>query len=462
MKIYNTLTREKEDFKTIEDNKVKMYVCGPTVYNYIHIGNARPVVFFDTIRRYLEYKGYKVEFVMNFTDVDDKIINKAIDEGVDFKEISEKYTQIFKKNISDLNVDDSKIIHPKATEFIGPMIKFIKELEKIDAAYDTEDTVYFSVDKAKNYGKLSKKNIDDLIAGARVEIGQNKKNPMDFALWKKKKFENEPSWNSPWGEGRPGWHIECSVMAKSKLGETIDIHGGGEDLQFPHHENEIAQSETLHNHPFANYWMHNAMITINHTKMSKSLNNFFTINDIQKKYDLKYVRMWLLSSHYRSPIDFSEENILAIKNSYERLYNSYENMQRLKKSTISKSLTKSLEIDKFMNDFDNAMDDDFNTSKAMSYIFELSKYFNTNFDENSSLEDVEYIIFTFKNMVDILGLDFEIKDEELEYEIQNLILERNEARKNKDFKKSDEIRDYLKQKGIELKDTPNGVVWKKI
>lgn len=462
MKIYNTLTREKEDFKTIEDNKVKMYVCGPTVYNYIHIGNARPVVFFDTIRRYLEYKGYKVEFVMNFTDVDDKIINKAIDEGVDFKEISEKYTQIFKKNISDLNVDDSKIIHPKATEFIGPMIKFIKELEKIDAAYDTEDTVYFSVDKAKNYGKLSKKNIDDLIAGARVEIGQNKKNPMDFALWKKKKFENEPSWNSPWGEGRPGWHIECSVMAKSKLGETIDIHGGGEDLQFPHHENEIAQSETLHNHPFANYWMHNAMITINHTKMSKSLNNFFTINDIQKKYDLKYVRMWLLSSHYRSPIDFSEENILAIKNSYERLYNSYENMQRLKESTISKSLTKSLEIDKFMNDFDNAMDDDFNTSKAMSYIFELSKYFNTNFDENSSLEDVEYIIFTFKNMVDILGLDFEIKDEELEYEIQNLILERNEARKNKDFKKSDEIRDYLKQKGIELKDTPNGVVWKKI
>ena len=462
MKIYNTLTRKKEDFKTIEENKVRMYVCGPTVYDYIHIGNARPLVFFDTVRRYLEHKGYEVNFVMNFTDIDDKIINRAIAENVDFREVSEKYIAAFKENTKSLNVDDSKITHPKATDYIGKMIAFIKGLEAKGAAYDTEDTVFFSVEKSKDYGKLSKKNIEDLQAGARVDLNDNKRNPMDFALWKKKKLDKEPAWNSPWGEGRPGWHIECSVMAKHSLGDTIDIHGGGEDLQFPHHENEIAQSESYHDHAFANYWMHNSMITINSEKMSKSKGNFFTLKDIEQKYDLKIIRLWLISSHYRSQLDFSEDSIIAIKNSYDRLQNSFEKLSSLIGTDDEVKIEDMDIINGYLISFEAAMDDDFNTSHAMSYLFELAKYINTNINQDTASQTIKLAKETYMTMSDILGIeykDFEIK---LDEELMDLINQRQEARKNKDFAKADQIRDILKEKNIELKDTPRGVTWKLI
>lgn len=460
MKIYNTLTRQKEEFKTVEENKVRMYVCGPTVYDYIHIGNARPLVFFDTVRRYLEFKGYEVKFVMNFTDIDDKIINRAIAEDVDYKVITEKYIGAFEDNARALNVDDSKITHTRATEYIGKMIKFIKDLEAKGAAYDTKDTVYFSIDCAKDYGKLSKKNIDDLVAGARVDLNEEKHNPMDFALWKKKKLDKEPAWNSPWGQGRPGWHIECSVMAKDSLGETIDIHGGGEDLQFPHHENEIAQSETLHGHPFANYWMHNAMITTNSEKMSKSLNNFFTLHDIEKDYDLMVIRMWLISSHYRSPLDFSRESLDAIKNSYARLQNAYDKLNSFDYTEGSQGdITK---IDELMNSFTEAMDDDFNTALAMSYLFELTKIINTQLDENSSELFYKEVKKIFNTMSDILGIKYKETELELSDEVKGLIEERQAARAAKDWAKADEIRDKLRDLNIELKDTPKGVTWKKI
>ena len=463
MKIYNTLTRKKEDFKTIEENKVKMYVCGPTVYNYIHIGNARPLVFFDTLRRYFEYKNYEVAFVMNITDIDDKIINRAIEENVDFREITKKYSKAFLDNAKSLNVDVDKIIKSKATDYIDEMITFIKELEDKDAAYDTETTVYFNIDSAKDYGKLSKKNIDDLKAGSRVEIDKSKRNPLDFALWKKQKNENEPAWDSPWGKGRPGWHIECSTMANNILGDTIDIHGGGEDLQFPHHENEIAQSETLHGEPFANYWMHNSMITVDKEKMSKSLGNFFTIHDIEKEYDLIIVRMWLISGHYRTPLDFSKENLDAIKNGYNRLQNSFEDLERnIDYSTNKSELNNEVKskIDKFVVEFENAMDDDFNTSNALTSIYELARYINSNFNNESSIKDMIYAKEKFSILLDVLGISF-VK-ENLDEEIEMLIEERTNARKEKDFKKADEIRDKLHQMGIELKDTPTGVVWKRV
>ena len=463
MKIYNTLTRKKEEFKTIEKNKVKMYVCGPTVYNYIHIGNARPLVFFDTLRRYFEYKNYDVAFVMNITDIDDKIINRAIEENVDFREITKKYSKAFLDNAKSLNVDVDKIIKSKATDYIDEMITFIKELEDKDAAYDTETTVYFNIDSAKDYGKLSKKNIDDLKAGSRVEIDKSKRNPLDFALWKKQKNENEPAWDSPWGKGRPGWHIECSTMANNILGDTIDIHGGGEDLQFPHHENEIAQSETLHGEPFANYWMHNSMITVDKEKMSKSLGNFFTIHDIEKEYDLIIVRMWLISGHYRTPLDFSKENLDAIKNGYNRLQNSFEDLERnIDYSTNKSELNNEVKskIDKFVVEFENAMDDDFNTSNALTSIYELARYINSNFNNESSIKDMIYAKEKFSILLDVLGISF-VK-ENLDEEIEMLIEERTNARKEKDFKKADEIRDKLHQMGIELKDTPTGVVWKRV
>lgn len=461
MKVYNTIKRQKEEFKTIEEGKVRMYVCGPTVYDYIHIGNARPLVFFDTVRRYLEYKGYEVKFVMNFTDVDDKIINRAIEEGVDYKEITEKYIKAFKENAQALNVDDKKITHTKATEYIGKMIKFIKELEAMGAAYDTKDTVFFSIDKAKDYGKLSGKNIDDLIAGSRVDLNLDKKSPMDFALWKKKKLDKEPSWNSPWGQGRPGWHIECSVMAKDSLGETIDIHGGGEDLQFPHHENEIAQSETLHDHPFANYWMHNAMITIDSEKMSKSKGNFFTLHDIEKEYDLKVIRLWLISSHYRSPLDFSDQSLNAFKASYERLQNTFnklngfEGLCKGEKDQVQK-------VDDLLKSFEEAMDDDFNTSHALAYLFDLSKLINTDLSEDISQEYYQKLKNNFMLMSDILGLKYEEEKEELPKKIKDLIDQRTQARKDKNWALADQIRDKLREMNIEIKDTPQGVSWKRI
>ncbi|MFM1581702.1 cysteine--tRNA ligase [Helcococcus bovis] len=460
MKIYNTLSRQKEEFKTIEENKVRMYVCGPTVYNYIHIGNARPLVFFDTVRRYLEYKKYDVKFVMNLTDIDDKIINRANEDGVEFTDITKTYIAAFLKNAKDFNVDVDKIIKPQATNYIDDMINFISDLEKQGAAYDASSTVYFNVDSAKNYGKLSKKNIEELELGARIDVSGDKKNPMDFALWKKQKDPNEPAWDSPWGKGRPGWHIECSTMAKSVLGETIDIHGGGEDLQFPHHENEIAQSETLNHKPFANYWMHNSMITVDKEKMSKSKGNFFTIHDIEKEFDLMIVRMWLLSGHYRTPIDFSRENLLAIKNGYDRLKNTNDELNRFISNSNNHSEFTTEKIDEFEIKFSNAMDDDFNTANALAVIFDFSRYINANYSENSSKEELEYIKLKFDKLINILGIKFKI--EILEEEIEKLISERTEARKNRDFKRADEIRDLLKEKGIELKDTSTGVVWNKI
>lgn len=461
MKIYNTLTRQKEEFKTIEEKKVKMYVCGPTVYNYIHVGNARPLVFFDTVRNYLEYKGYDVEFVMNLTDIDDKIINRAFEEDLDFQEITKTYIQAFLQNAKDLNVNISKITKPQATNYIDEMINFISDLEKIDAAYDSGSTVYFNVSKAKDYGKLSKKNIEDLEHGSRVEVDKEKRNPMDFALWKKQKTENEPAWDSPWGKGRPGWHIECSVMAKEVLGETIDIHGGGEDLEFPHHENEIAQSETLHGKSFANYWMHNAMITIDKAKMSKSEGNSFTIHDIEKDFDLMTVRIWLLSGHYRTPIDFSKENLEAIKNGYSRLKNSYESLERfIEHSNVEDNNVDQISIDAFISEFEKAMDDDFNTANALSALFDFSRYLNTNFSHETSLKQLKYAKEKFDIMKDILGIKFE--KEFLDDDIEKLIQERQEARKNKDFQKSDEIRDLLLEKGIRLKDTSTGVVWERV
>lgn len=466
MKIYNTLSRKKEEFIPIEENKVSMYVCGPTVYDYIHIGNARPLVFFDTVRRFFEYKNYDVKFVMNFTDIDDKIINRANEEKIPFLEVSEKYIAAFKENARALNVDDDKIIHPRATEYVGEIIDFISKLEKKGAAYDSKDTVYFAIEKTKDYGKLSKKNLEDLISGSRVDVDEEKKNPMDFALWKKQKSPNEPAWDSPWGKGRPGWHIECSVMAKAKLGDTIDIHGGGEDLQFPHHENEIAQSETLHGKSFANYWMHNSMITIDQEKMSKSKGNFFTLKDISEKYDLMIVRFWLLSAHYRSPIDFSEENIIAIKNSFSRLENAYDKLGRLienAQSDIGQNDEEVIEkLNSFMKDFENAMLDDFNTSKAMADLFDLAKYINSNLENEASKKSLIFAKKIFDSMNQILGINFAKTIANIDEDIERLISERNEARKNKDFAKADAIRDQLKAKGIELKDTPTGVVWKRI
>lgn len=463
MKIYNTLTRQKEDFKTIEENKVKMYVCGPTVYNYIHIGNARPLVFFDTVRNYLEYKGYNVDFVMNLTDIDDKIINRAFEEDLDFQQITKTYIKAFLQNAKDLNVNIEKIIKPQATNYIDEMITFISDLQEMDAAYDSGSTVYFNVSKAKDYGKLSKKDIEALEHGSRVEVDKEKRNPMDFALWKKQKTEKEPAWDSPWGKGRPGWHIECSVMAKEVLGETIDIHGGGEDLEFPHHENEIAQSETLHGKPFANYWMHNAMITVDKTKMSKSIGNFFTIHDIEKDFDLIIVRMWLLSGHYRSQIDFSKENLEAIKNGYIRLKNTYEDLSRyIDYTSNEKHITEDIEkeINTFVERFERSMDDDFNTANALSTLFDFAKYINTNFDENSSRDSLEKIKEVFEDLLKVLGIKF--NKEILDDEINKLIEERQVSRKNKDFKKADEIRDSLLEKGIRLKDTSTGVVWERI
>ena len=460
MKIYNTLSRKKEEFKTIEENKVRMYVCGPTVYNYIHIGNARPLVFFDTVRRYLEYKNYNVKFVMNLTDIDDKIIDKANEEGVEFTDITKTYIAAFLKNAEDFNVDVDKIIKPQATNYIDDMINFISDLEKQGAAYDASTTVYFNIDSAENYGKLSKKNIEELELGSRIDVSRDKKNPMDFALWKKQKYPNEPAWDSPWGKGRPGWHIECSTMAKSVLGETIDIHGGGEDLQFPHHENEIAQSETLNKKPFANYWMHNSMITVDKEKMSKSKGNFFTIHDIEKEFDLMIVRMWLLSGHYRTPIDFSRENLFAIKNAYDRLKNTNDELNRFIENSNSYSEFTADKIDEFEIKFSSAMDDDFNTANALAVIFDFSRFININYSENSSKKELEYVKNKFDILVDLLGIKF--KNEILEEEIENLIAERTEARKKRDFKRADEIRDLLKEKGIELKDTSTGVMWNKL
>ena len=464
MKIYNTLTRQKEEFVPIKENEVGIYVCGPTVYNFIHVGNARPMVVFDTLRRYFLYKGYDVKYVSNFTDIDDKIINKAKDEGVEFTEITKKYINAYLENSKELNFLEDNTIHPKATEYINPMIEFVKGLEDKGAAYNVDGDVYFNIDSAKDYGKLSKKNIDELQAGARISVTEEKKNPMDFALWKKRKEESEPAWESPWGMGRPGWHLECSVMASSILGDTIDIHAGGEDLQFPHHENEIAQSETLHDEKFANYWMHNSMITVDNEKMSKSKGNFFLLNDIKESFDLEIVRFWLLSVHYRKQINFSEEVMEQTKNGLERLYNGKRNLEKLLKlaegSLSEEEQGKIAKIDEIIKDFETAMDDDLNTADGISAIYELVKFSNSNVDENSSKELVEYVYDSLMKLANVIGILYkEDKEESLDEKVEKLIQDRQDARKNKDFQRADEIRDELKEMGITLKDTRNGVEW---
>lgn len=461
MKIYNTLTRKKEDFKPIQAGKALIYVCGPTVYNYIHIGNSRPMIVYDTLRRYLLYIGYDVKFVSNFTDIDDKIINRAKEENVPFTDITKKYIDAYLEDSYGLNLFESHTIHPKATECINEMIEFVKVLEEKGIAYNVDGNVYFDITKAKDYGKLSKKNIDDLRAGARIDISDEKKNPLDFALWKKRKDETEPAWESPWGMGRPGWHLECSVMAKKYLGDTIDIHAGGEDLQFPHHENEIAQSECCNGKVFANYWMHNGMINIDNVKMSKSKGNFFTIKDIQKEYDLEVIRLWILSTHYRNPLNFSREVMEQTKNGLERMYNGKEHLERLLEICEEKEdgdISKLVELKK---EFLGCMDDDLNTADAISKVYELIRYTNT-FDENTDLKVVKGAVKLLSDFTSVLGLLYKEEDDNLDEKVEKLIKEREEARKNKDFKRADEIRDALKEMNIELKDTRNGVIWKRV
>ena len=461
MKIYNTLTRKKEDFKPIQAGKVLIYVCGPTVYNYIHIGNSRPMIVYDTLRRYLLYIGYDVKFVSNFTDIDDKIINRAKDENVPFTDITKKYIDAYLEDSYGLNLFESHTIHPKATECIDEMIEFVKVLEEKGIAYNVDGNVYFDITKAKDYGKLSKKNIDDLRAGARIDISDEKKNPLDFALWKKRKDETEPAWESPWGMGRPGWHLECSVMAKKFLGDTIDIHAGGEDLQFPHHENEIAQSECCNGKVFANYWMHNGMINIDNVKMSKSKGKFFTIKDIQKEYDLEVIRLWILSTHYRNPLNFSREVMEQTKNGLERMYNGKEHLERLLEICEERENADVSKLLEFKKEFLDSMDDDLNTADAISKVYELIRYTNT-FDENTDLKLVKGAVKLLSDLTSVLGLLYKEEDDDLDEKVEKLIEEREEARKNKDFKRADEIRDTLKEMNIELKDTRNGVIWKRV
>ena len=465
MKLYNTLSRTKEDFVPIKEGEVGIYNCGPTVYNFIHVGNARPLVVFDTLRRYFTYKGMKVKFVVNFTDIDDKMINKANDEGVQVSDIAERYIKEFKQDANGLHLYDYETLNPRATEHIDEIISFIKTLIDKGAAYVSNGDVYFDINYAKDYGKLSKKNIEDLISGHRVDINDNKKNPSDFALWKNKK-EGEPFWQAPWGEGRPGWHIECSVMAKTLIGDNIDIHTGGEDLQFPHHENEIAQSEACNGVPFANYWLHNGMITVDNEKMSKSKGNFFTVREIADEFDLEVLRFFLLTTQYRSPINFSREVMEQTKNSSKRLYNAkYKLEDAIEKSRRDiitdeeEKLYKS--FDRHIEKFENAMDDDLNTADAITAIFDLVKDINLNLDESNSKEMLEKTLELLKKLTRVLGI-MEGEREEISEDIEGLIAERNAARKNKDFAKADEIRDKLKEMGIEIEDTRSGTTWKRI
>lgn len=462
MKILNTLTRRKEEFKPINEGKVGIYVCGPTVYDYIHIGNARPMIVFDTLRRYLEYKGYEVNYVSNFTDVDDKIIKRANAEGVDASVISERYIAEVKKDMAALNVREATT-HPKATEEIPDMIEMVKTLIEKDYAYEVNGTVYFRTRKFKDYGKLSKKNIDDLRSGNRdllVSGIDEKEDPLDFVLWKPKK-EGEPSWPSPWGDGRPGWHLECSVMSKKYIGDVIDIHAGGEDLIFPHHENEIAQSEAANGTEFARYWMHNGFLKINNEKMSKSLGNFFTVREIAEKYPLQVIRFFMLSAHYRSPLNFSAELVEASKNGLERILTAVDRLKSI--NGIDGDVDKSVadEMDAFVKKYEDAMDDDLNTVDAISVIFELVKYANVNVTEDSSKATVELVLNTIEKLCDILGIITEKKEEILDSDIEALIEERQAARKAKNFARADEIRDQLSSMGIILEDTREGVKWKR-
>ena len=467
MKVFNTLTKKKEEFVPLEEGKVRMYVCGPTVYNYIHIGNARPMIVFDTVRRYFEYKGYDVNYVSNFTDVDDKIIKKAIEEQVSAQEISQRYIAECKKDMAGMNVKPATK-HPLATEEICGMVEMISELIDKGYAYEKNGTVYFSTRKFKDYGKLSHKNLDDLRSGGRsllVSGEDEKEEPLDFVLWKPKK-EGEPFWKSPWSDGRPGWHIECSVMSRKYLGEQIDIHAGGEDLIFPHHENEIAQSEAANGKEFARYWMHNAFLNIDNRKMSKSLGNFRTVREISEQYDLQVLRFFMLSAHYRSPLNFSAELMEASKNGLERILNATDNLKHLIASVAAEEMSAEekeafSKTDAYVEEFEKAMDDDFNTADAIAAIFELVKYANTTATAESSKEYLRGLLDRIVKLGDVLGLILDKKEELLDADIEKLIEERQAARKAKDFARADVIRDELLEKGIILKDTREGVQWKK-
>lgn len=465
MKIYNTLTRQKEEFVPVHPGKVGMYVCGPTVYNYIHIGNARPMIIFDTVRRYFEYKGYDVNYVSNFTDVDDKIIKKANEEGVSATEIAERYIKECKKDMEGLNVKPATH-QPKATEEIDGMIRMIGTLIEKGHAYEANGTVYFKTRSFDGYGKLSKKNIDDLEAGHRdikVRGEEGKQDPLDFVLWKPKK-EGEIAWPSPWGEGRPGWHIECSEMSKKYIGDTIDIHAGGEDLIFPHHENEIAQSEACNDECFANYWMHNGFLNIDNQKMSKSAGNFFTVREISEKYPLQVIRFFMLSAHYRNPLNFSDTLVESAKNGLDRILTAIELVRDQAEKTgsaVNKEEEEHLnEAGKLVGKFEDAMEDDFNTADAVSAIFELVKLANTTVKESSS-DYAAKLLEIMETLCGVLGIETKQEEEILDEEIERLIEERQQARKEKDFARADEIRDELLEKGIILKDTREGVKWKR-
>ncbi len=463
MKIFNTLTRRKEELKTIVPNELKVYACGPTVYNYIHIGNARPLCVFDTFRRYMEYRGYKVNFVQNFTDIDDKIIRRANEEGTDYKTVSEKYIEEFWTDAKGMNVREATV-HPKATENIDEIINIVSTLVDKGYAYAVDNgDVYFSPKEFKEYGKLSHQPLEDLEAGVRINIGEVKREPMDFALWKSAK-PGEPYWESPWGQGRPGWHIECSAMVRRYLGETIDIHCGGQDLVFPHHENEIAQSECCNGVPFANYWMHNGFISVDNVKMSKSLGNFFTVRDVANEYGYEPIRYFLISSHYRSPINYSVDIIEQCKASLVRLYNCRESLDFAMKNAFDTLPENADEIkallDSRRDQFIRVMDDDLNTADAISAVFELVKDINTKvITDEPSKELVEYATNLFDELTNVLGLVYNRKTESLDDEIEKLIEARTQARKDRNWAEADRIRDELKAQGIVLEDTPQGVKW---
>lgn len=466
MKIYNTLTRQKEEFVPVHPGKVGMYVCGPTVYNYIHIGNARPMIIFDTVRRYFEYKGYEVNYVSNFTDVDDKIIKKANEEGVTATEIAERYIKECKQDMEALNIKPATH-QPRATEEIGGMIKMIQTLIKKGHAYEVDGTVYFKTRSFKDYGKLSKKNIDDLEAGHReikVTGEKGKEDPLDFVLWKPKK-EGEIAWDSPWGEGRPGWHIECSEMSKKYIGDTIDIHAGGEDLIFPHHENEIAQSEACNGEKFANYWMHNGFLNINNKKMSKSAGNFFTVREIGEKYPLQVIRFFMLSAHYRTPLNFSDTLVESAKTGLDRILTAIDLCREMAAKEETGSLSKEetehfANIEVLVKKFEDAMEDDFNTADAVSAIFEIVRESNSTVKDFSA-DYAKKVLKVLEDLCSVLGIETTKEEEILDEEIEKLIEERQAARKNKDFARADEIRDQLLEQGIVLKDTREGVKWRR-
>lgn len=464
MKVFNTLTRKKEEFVPINPGEVNMYVCGPTVYNFFHIGNGRTFVVFDTIRRYFEYRGYKVNFVQNFTDIDDKMIKRANEEKTSVKEVGDKYISEYYKDADGLNIKRAST-NPRATEYIEDIIEFVDELIKKGYAYEINGDVYFSTKKFAEYGKLSGQNLEDLQAGARINVDERKNDPMDFAIWKAQK-PGEPAWDCPWGKGRPGWHIECSCMAKKLLGETIDIHAGGSDLAFPHHENEIAQSEALTGKPFANYWMHAAFLNVNNQKMSKSLNNFLTARDALGKYDADVIRFLLLSGHYRIQLNFSEDLLESSKASVERLYNAIGNLENLLDEVSGEEMNEEeksyLEgLDKYRQRYIEKMDDDFNTADAISVLFDLSRDLNTNVTINSSRELVKAALGVMRELGNPLGILQKSTKVSLEDEIEALIEQRQQARKDRNFALADKIRDDLKTRGIELLDTPQGVRWKK-